>query len=167
MFALLISVGAVMIGLILLFLIINGAPFVPSHNKTVHKMINLLYIKAGEKAADLGSGNGKIVIALARAGAEAHGYEINPLLVWWSRRNIRQAGLEGKAFVHLRNFWSEDFSDFNVVTLYGVPHIMERLEKKLLQELPRGARVVSNSFTFPDWPWTQKEDNVYLYLNKE
>ena len=157
------SIFAVALGLFLLFVIAKGAPFVPSRNKTVQKMVSLAGINAGDRAADLGSGNGKIVIAIARAGAEAHGYEINPLLVWWSRVSIRKAGLTGKAFIHTKNFWKEDLSGFNVITLYGIDYIMSGLEKKLKEELPSGARIVSNSFKFPNWPEILKEEGVYLY----
>jgi len=161
------SIGAIVLAFFFLFLIFNGAPFVPSNSKTVKKMVNLASIKPGDKAADLGSGSGKIVIALARAGAEAHGYEINPILIWWARKNIRQAGLEGKAFIHTKNFWNEDFSSFKVITLYGVSHIMKKLETKLVKELPIGARVVSNSFQFPNWRYSTKDLNVFLYLKTE
>lgn len=147
-----------------LFSLITGAPFVPSRDKAVEKMIALADIKPGERAADLGSGNGKVVIALARAGAEAHGYEINPLLIWWSRINIQRAGLETKAFIHWKSFWGENFITFSVISLYGIPHIMKRLEKKLRTELRPGTRVVSNAFTFPHWIHSKKDNDVYLYL---
>jgi Xaa-Pro aminopeptidase len=64
---------------------IRGAPFVLTGSRTVKTMTALANIQPGEKAADLGSGDGRILIAIARAGAEAHGYEINPFLVLWSR----------------------------------------------------------------------------------
>ena len=88
----------------------RGAPFVPSGSETVKRMVKLGDIHWGEKAADLGSGDGRIVIGLAKAGAEAHGYEINPFLVLWSRRQIRRAGLSDKAFVHWTSFWKQDYA---------------------------------------------------------
>lgn len=140
-----------------------GAPYVPTHDKILKKMIALLSIKPGEKAVDLGSGDGKIVIALAQAGAEAHGYEINPFLVLWSKRNIKKAGLAGKAFIHWKSFWSVDFSCFQIVTVYGITYMMKRLEKKSQKELKTGARVASNAFTFPNWSPIQNNDGIYLY----
>ncbi|MBI2010780.1 MAG: SAM-dependent methyltransferase [Candidatus Colwellbacteria bacterium] len=141
----------------------RGAPFVPTPTRTIEKMIDLAEVKPGEKAVDLGSGDGRMVIALAKAGAEAHGYEVNPLLVFWSRRKIKQAGLKNKAFIHRKSFWSVDLSDFNVITLYGVSLMMKRLEKKLDQELKDGARIVSFAFDFPVWRPEKKENGVYLY----
>lgn len=126
-------------------------------------MISLSDIKSGEKAIDLGSGDGRLVIALAKKGIEAHGYEINPFLVWLSRNNIKRVGLEGEAFIHFKNFWYVDFSEFNVVTVYGISYMMKRLEAKLRKELKPGSRIVSNCFAFPNWPYFKKEDKVYLY----
>ena len=75
--------------LILLRSIINGAIYYPSEKKNVEVIVKFLNIKPGEKIADLGSGDGRIIIALARAGAEAHGYEVNPFLVRQSRKKIK------------------------------------------------------------------------------
>jgi len=158
-----ISYAALLFAIFMILPLIIGAPYVPTAEERVAKMVSLVKVKPHEKAADLGSGDGRIVIALALSGAEAHGYEVSLPLVWISRRNIKKAGLKGKAFIHWKSFWREDFSSFRVVTLYGIPYIMERLEKKLRKELKSGARVVSNSFTFPNWKETQKTDKVYVY----
>ncbi len=141
-----------------------GAFFASSKKEIVEKIVLISDVKPGEKAIDLGSGDGRLVIALAKAGAEAHGYEVNPILVWLSKKNIKKAGLEGKAFVHLKNFWIVDFSQFDVVMVYGISYIMKRLETKLKRELRPGSRVVSNYFVFPNWQHSKKEDNVYLYV---
>ena len=148
---------------VLLLPMLRGAIFVASRNEAVEKIIAIAKIKPGMKAADLGSGDGRIVIALAKAGAEAHGYEINPLLVWLSRLKIRKEKLENKAFIHWKSFWRCDFTCFDVVTIYGINYIMKNLEKKLQRELQSGAKVISNAFTFPNWIPTHKEDRIYLY----
>ena len=148
-----------------LFLVcmIRGAPYVPSQEKTVRRMIALVGVRPGERAIDLGSGDGRVVIALAKAGAEAHGYEINPVLVWAARREIRKTGLTGRAFIHFKDFWSVNFSDFDIVTVFGISHIMRFLGRKCKKELKADARVVANSFPFPKWPYAKKEGEVYLY----
>lgn len=142
--------------------VFRGAPFLPTQKHALEKMIALAEIKPGEKLADLGSGDGRIVIAAAIAGAEAHGYEINPLLVWWSRYNIKQAGLSARAFIHQKNFWRVDFSEYNIVMLFGITGIMKGLEKKLKTELKPGSRVVSNIFVFPNWEG-EKSGGVTVY----
>lgn len=140
-----------------------GAVYVSSKDEKIKKMIELAEIKSGEKVADLGAGDGRLVIALAKKGAEAHGYEINPILVWQARRNINKAGLRRKAFIHWQNFWNEDLSGFDIITVYGIGYIMKKLEKKLRKELKDNARVVSNTFCFPTWPQIKEEGGVYLY----
>jgi hypothetical protein len=144
--------------------IAKGAPFVRSKNSVVATMIALSGVTTGVKTVDIGSGNGRIVLAFAREGALAYGYEINWLLVVWSRLMIRRAGLAGRAFVYCKNLWRQNFSDFSIVTVYGIPHIMAELEAKLVKELPVGARILSNTFRFPTLPLAQQEGTVYLYI---
>jgi len=140
-----------------------GAPFVPINAMVLKRMVALLQIQPGEKAADLGSGDGRIVIELAKAGARAEGYEINPFLILTSRRNIKHAEVSQQAFIHWKNFWTEDLSSFQVITLFGMPHMMKKLQGKLTKELKPGARVISHQFRFPDWPISQQESQLYLY----
>lgn len=141
-----------------------GAVYVPTKQAKIRKIIEMANIKPGDKAVDLGSGDGRLVIALAKAGAEAHGYEINPLLCLQARKNIRQQRLSEKAFIHCGSFWRKDFSDFDIITIYGMNHVMKRLEVKFKRELKANARVVSNGFSFPSWPYSRKEDDIYLYI---
>jgi cyclopropane fatty-acyl-phospholipid synthase-like methyltransferase len=142
---------------------IRGAPFVLTGSRKLRTMIDLANIQPGEKAVDLGSGDGRIVIAFAKAGAEAHGYEINPFLVLWSRYRINRAGLSGRAFVYWRDFWRVDLASFNVIAVFGMVHVMGPLERKLRRELRPGSRVVSNTFTFPRWTRSSGGGGVYLY----
>ncbi|HTZ41777.1 MAG TPA: methyltransferase domain-containing protein [Candidatus Omnitrophota bacterium] len=143
-----------------------GAPFQPSSDKALERIVKLAGIKKGQKMMDLGSGNGKIVIEFAKKGIESHGFEINPLLVLWSRRRIRKLGLQKKAFIHLGDFMKQDFSEFNVITSFQISYIMPDLEKKLQRELKRGARVVSNTWKFPNWKPKRKLGDVRLYVKK-
>jgi protein-L-isoaspartate O-methyltransferase len=165
-FFLLADLLILIIGIGFILAIIKGAPFVPAKRKAVAKMIEFADIKPGQKAVDIGSGDGRIVIALARAGAIAHGYEINPVLVWWSGRKIKKAGLRGKAFVYVKNLWSEDFSCFDIVTIFGIPKIMKELGEKLDRELKPGVKIISYGFRFPDWQYLKKEEGVFLYEKK-
>ena len=142
---------------------LRGAPFVPTTSSTLKRMLAMASIEPGEKVADLGSGDGRIVIAVAKTGAEAHGYEINPFLVWWSRYRIHREGLGNRAFVHWKSYWNEDLASFDVITVFGMTHIMKRLEKKLQKELRPSSRVVANSFALPTWPHSRREGRVFLY----
>lgn len=155
--------------LILLYYLASGAPYLPSSHAAVDAMVRLANVRQGMRVADLGSGDGRIIIAFAKAGAEAHGYEINPILVWLSRRKITRAGVQDRCFVHTSNFWKTDFSMFDVVTLFGISHIMKRLEKRLKRDLKPDAIVLSHIFTFPAWACERQDENtsVRLYLQKE
>jgi precorrin-6B methylase 2 len=126
-------------------------------------MADLADISAGERAVDLGSGDGRVVIALARKGADAHGYEINPALVLLSLRNIRRAGLSGRAHIHWGSFWRADLSGFHAVTVFQGSFVMRRLERKVLRELPDGARVVSDYWRFPTLPAESVAGTLHRY----
>lgn len=137
-----------------------------SGRNPIRRIIRLAQFEPGQKAADLGSGDGRIVIAMAKAGAIAHGYEINPFLVWWSRKKIAKEGLSDKAFIHHKSFWNEDFSSFDFISIYGIGYIMKDLEEKLRRELPQGAKVAANAFEFPTWEHTKRDNGVFLYEQK-
>jgi len=144
--------------------IIRGAPFVPTKDRAIIAMVSLAQVKPTDIVADLGSGDGRILFEFIKAGAkEAHGFEINPFLVWRSRRQIRRLGLQNRVIIHLKNFWSIDLSQFSCVTVYGLNHIMRPLEEKLSQELMPGARVLLNAFYFPNWGSREAKDGVRLY----
>jgi ribosomal protein L11 methylase PrmA len=140
-----------------------GAVFARTNPETITTMVQLANNGSGKKAVDVGSGDGRLVIAMAKAGMESHGYEINPFLVAHSRFNIKKAGVQGKAFVHWKNFWNVNFSEFDVVTVYGISYIMKKLEVKLKKELKPSARIVSNYFIFSDWQYSQKKGTIYVY----
>jgi len=162
---LLVAIGA--FGYIILFSVIpmiRGAYYSGSRRDTLEQMLFLAKVKPGERAVDIGSGDGRIVIALAKAGAQAYGYEINPVLVWWSRRKIRKANLQETAFIYWKNFWSQSFSSFDIVMVFGIPYIMKELEQRLQEELKPSARVVLNGLSFPAWSCERTQGTALLYV---
>jgi methylase of polypeptide subunit release factors len=156
--------GCLFIALLLLILSIwIGAIYVPSVDWAVVEMIRLANIRKGEIVVDLGSGNGKILIALAKKGIEAHGYEINPFLVVWSWFLIWKAGVWGIAHAHFGNIFSVDVTKFDVIMIFVVPYVMKRLEKKLLRETKKGTRIVVETFPFPNWKPIKTSKSMYVY----
>lgn len=141
----------------------QGALYVPTHQAKVEKMAELATARPGMKTLDLGSGDGRIVIAMARAGALAVGYEVNPILYFWSRHKIKKLGLEARAKIYFKNFWRADFSQFDVITVFGINYIMGRLEQKLAREAKSGTRVISYAFSFPTWKYSQKIGAILIY----
>lgn len=162
----LIVLGIFLSILIFFFIILPflfGAPFEPTDKKTLKKMIEFSEIKKKDKVAELGSGNGRVVVEFAKLGVEVHGFEINPFFVWFSRRKIKKLNLEKKVFIHWKNFWKQDFSQFDLISIFQVGYIMGKLERKLKKELKKGSRVVSNTWKFPNWKPEKQEGLAYLY----
>ena len=151
--------------LVLLYLLLQGAIFVPTPHSEVEDIISLSGIKKGEKVADLGSGDGRIVLAFAKKGAQADGFEINPVLVKLSRSKIKAEDVEGNARIHFGSFWRANLKQYDVVVVFGISYIMARLERKLRVELKPGARVIANIFPFPKWKYLKKIGGLYLYIN--
>jgi SAM-dependent methyltransferase len=141
----------------------RGAIYDPSSFEETRVMADLAAPVPGEKAADLGSGDGRVVIALAQRGAEAHGYEVNPFLVALSRRRIREYGLQGRAYIHWASFWGRNLSAYDVITVFQVGFVMARLEAKLKRELAPGSRIVSHYWRFPTLQPEKVHGNVYRY----
>lgn len=141
-------------------------PFVPYFQTSryrVQAMVALAKPQRGERGIDLGSGDGRIVIAFAEKGVEMHGLELEKRLLELSEKNILAAGLTN-AFVEKKNFWDVDLSEFDIVTIYPMPDIMHALEEKLEKELQSGARVLTNFYPLPTWKHHASRDNIYLYI---
>ena len=141
-------------------------PYVPSAQTRLETIIKMADPQKGDWAADLGCGDGRVLIALAKRGAMAHGFELERSRVELARANIEKVKLSNRAFVYHQNFWEVDLLPFNIITLYGITSVMQRLEAKLKRELQPGSRVVSNYFTFPNWKVVLEENDVYLYIKE-
>ena len=126
-------------------------PFVPSPQEVVDKMIELAGVKKGDVVYDMGSGDGRIVIAAAKKGARAVGFEIDGDLVKESRENIRKAGVQNLAEIRQQDILTVNFSQASVVTMYLLPDVNLKLKPNLLKQLKPGSRVVSQSFDMGDW----------------
>ncbi len=156
---------AVLVALVGLFWVLwQGPPYVPSKDAAVSEMVALAALQPRERVAELGSGDGRVAIALAQAGNAVDGFEINPLLVLLARRNVRRARLGGTVRICWRNFWRTDLSGYQVVTVFGIPHRMAALGHKLRRELTPGSRVVSNAFGIPGWPPERRSGKAFGYV---
>ena len=140
-----------------------GAPYEPSRGKALINIIKFTDVKKGDKIAELGSGNGVVCIQLAKNGAEVHGFEINPLLVWISKRKIKKLGLQNRVFIHWRNFWKEDLGKYNKIVLFQFKTIMRRLERKFKKELKPKTKIISHWWRIPGWKIKKKIGRIYLY----
>jgi hypothetical protein len=130
----------------------KDVPYVPTPPEVVEGMLNMAALKAGECLIDLGSGDGRIPRAAARRGASALGVEIDSDLVARARSLTRLEGLEERARFVRDDLFTVSLREVDVVTLYLLPALNERLKPKLLAEMKPGARVVSHAFDMGDWP---------------
>ncbi len=138
-------------------------PFVPSSDEKALTMIRLASIKPHEKAVDLGAGEGKLVLAMAAKGADVTGIEIDEERAMIAIDKVAEAELQERVRIINGSFWQHDLSNYDLIVLYGVPSIMERLEKKIMNEAKPSVRIVSNHFTFPGWKPAKTVNNVHLY----
>jgi hypothetical protein len=129
----------------------KDVPYVPTPPEVVEGMLDMAALKAGEGLIDLGSGDGRIPRAAARRGASALGVEIDSDLVARARSLTRLEGLEERARFVRDDLFTVSLRDADVVTLYLLPEVNERLKPKLLNEMKAGARVVSHAFDMGDW----------------
>ncbi len=141
--------------------------FIPYFETTRHRvetMIELADVKEGEYAADLGSGDGRLSIALAKKGAKVTGFELDQKFAQKSRLLIQKENLEHKIEIQESDFWNEDLSLFDIITVYPMPDIMADLEAKLQTQLKRGSRVLLNYYSFSSWKPHMVKNNIYQYL---
>jgi SAM-dependent methyltransferase len=138
----------------------NLGAFVPTPIDVVERMLKLAEVTKSDVVYDLGSGDGRIVnLAAERYGARGVGVEIDPQLVWFSRRSAKRAQVE-----HLVTFLNEDaltvdIASATVVALYLSRNANLLLRPKLQRELRRGARVVSHTHDMGDW-WPERVERV-------
>lgn len=128
------------------------APFITTPEEVVERMLALAGTGPQDYVIDLGSGDGRIVIAAARNfGARGLGVDIDGRLVALARENARRAGVAERAVFEERDALRTDLSSASVVTIYLLPSLIERLQPKLLHELRPGARIVSHAFGMKGW----------------
>lgn len=125
-------------------------PFVPATGTQLENVFSVLKGRSGS-LVDIGSGDGRIVIAAAKRGFKAVGFELNPWLVWYSRYKAWREGVHHTTSFYISDLWKVSFSEYTNVVIFGVPQMMEQLEVKLQTELQSSAKVVACRFPFPTW----------------
>ena len=124
--------------------------WVPTPEELVDKMLDMARVTPQDYVIDLGSGDGRNVIAAARRGARALGVEYNPAMVELSKRNAATAGVSDKATFVQGDMFESDFSQATVLALFLLPDNLEKLRQKFL-DLKPGTRIVANTFGIEAW----------------
>jgi protein-L-isoaspartate O-methyltransferase len=128
------------------------APYYPTPQIIVEKMLNLGELKAGEKMFDLGSGDGRIVIMAAQKfKADATGVEFDDALYKQSMDKIASLGLSSTARIIHGDLLKQDYSSADLLTVYLLPMSNDKVTPLLEKQLKKGARVVAHDFEFSAW----------------
>ncbi len=126
--------------------------FAVTPHRVVHEMLKLAEVRPGDRVYDLGSGDGRVVMAAARDfGAWGTGVEIDPQLVRESREAAEKAGLSDRVEFVEEDFFMVDLRPATVVTLYLLPKINRQLIPKFFKELRPGTRIVSHMWDMGGW----------------
>jgi SAM-dependent methyltransferase len=127
-------------------------PYVPTTEEAVDAMLKLARVSKADTVYDLGCGDGRIVIAAAKAyGAHGVGIDINPECIKEARENAKKAGVENLVKFEEQDLFEADIHPATVVTLFLLSSVNMKLRPKLLSDLKPGTRVVSNTFDMGDW----------------
>jgi SAM-dependent methyltransferase len=142
--------------------------YVPTSPEVVEAMLKLAKVTKDDVVYDLGCGDGRIVVAAARAfGARAIGFDIDPQRIAEANANAKTAGVEGRVKFVLADLFEQDLHEASVVTLYLLNTLNLKLRPKLWKELKPGTRVVSHAFDMGDWQPEQKQEvggtTIYLW----
>jgi protein-L-isoaspartate O-methyltransferase len=137
------------------------APYYPTPETIVDKMLRLGGLKAGEKMYDLGSGDGRIVIVAAQKfHAEAVGVELDKDLCKQSVAKILKLGLDKNAHIVNGDLLKQNYSSADLVTVYLLPDAVNNKVQPLLdKQLKKGARIVAKDFDFRNWT-PEKVENI-------
>lgn len=160
-------------------------PYVATRRNKVSTIIDLSGVKPGETAVDLGSGDGRLLIAAAKQGAYAIGYEINPMLVWITRvrsliqgysvnevRNIHKNSsrfartVKGSVNIYRSDLWKADLKQADVIFVYARQGTMQKMENFVFKFAKRGARIIVNTDLtkpFPSKKPIKSENGIFLY----
>jgi protein-L-isoaspartate O-methyltransferase len=119
--------------------------FVPTPDEVVAKMLELAKVTKDDVVYDLGCGDGRIVVAAAKLGCKAYGFDVDPQRIKESNENVQKNGVGNLATIEQKDIFTLDLSKANVVTLYLLPSLNVKLIPQL-EQLKPGSRIVSHDF---------------------
>lgn len=144
------------------FVLLFGAPYLPTLKKQQRDALDLLGLKEGQVLVELGSGDGRMLAAAAQQGIRTIGYELNPLLALYSWLATRK--YKGLVTVKWANFWKHPLPECDGIYVFLLDRFMPRLYKKITQENSKSVKVVSFAFEFPTKKHTTERSGLYLYV---
>ncbi|HEX8182052.1 MAG TPA: class I SAM-dependent methyltransferase [Candidatus Saccharimonadales bacterium] len=146
------------------FVLLYGAPYLPTLSKQVETALDLVDLQPGDTLLELGCGDGKILIAAAARGWNVVGYELNPLLalIAW----LRTRRYHKQVRIVCGNFWSREWPEAQGIFVFLLDKYMVRLDTKIAQLPTRPIKLVSFAFQIPNKTPATSRSGVYLYEYK-
>lgn len=144
------------------FVLLFGAPYLPTRKAQANMALDMLNLKKGDIFVDLGSGDGAVLIEAAKRGYRCYGYELNPLV--WLVSKLRMLRYGSQVTIYCRNFWTEPLPvNTNGVFVFLLAKYMEKLDQKLTNELKKKTHVVSYTFEIPHKKSIHAQQALFLY----
>ena len=155
-------------GLTFLYAAWRAAPWLPMRANDVERALSLAKIQLGEKFYDLGAGDGRTLLAAAAEGAIAEGFEISLFPYLLAKLKIIFSKNKNKPKIYFRDFWRINLGEADVIFVFLMPRIMQKLKEKMEKELKPGARIICYTFLMPGWQPAAVGDipgrpKIYLY----
>jgi len=145
----------------------KDVPYVPTPQPVVDRMLEMADVKKDDIVYDLGCGDGRMVVTAAKKyGAKGVGVDIDPQRIKESNDNAKSAGVTDKVKFEIKDLFTMEFKDANVLAMYLLPAVNLKLRPKILDGMKPGSRIVSHSFNMDDWkPDGQDEvDSSTIYF---
>lgn len=144
------------------FVLLFGAPYLPTRKVQARQALDLLDLKKGDVFVDLGCGDGAVIIEAAKRGLVCYGYELNPYV--WFVAKLRTLRFGSQVHVKCRNFWNVPLpKKTKGVFVFLLDKYMTQLDEKLTGELQKSGRLVSYTFEIPEKKAIKKEKAMFLY----
>lgn len=157
LFIILVLFALACFGGVLLF----GAPYLPTMESQIEATFEMAGLKAGDTLLELGCGDGRILIAAAREGMNAIGYELNPIMAFISWARTRRYRRQVK--VVLGDFWRKEWPPTDVIFVFLLNRYMEKLDKKCMQYPHKPVKLISFAFKVPGKKPKVEKRGVFMY----
>jgi SAM-dependent methyltransferase len=146
------------------FVVIFGAPYLPTLKKQTAEALDLLDLKPGQTLLELGCGDGRVVKAAAQRGLKVTGYELNPILVIIAKLNTIK--YRGQTKIIWGNYWQKDWPETDGIFVFLLDKYMKRLDKNIVQkraDQSKLIRLVSFTFKIPGRKPIAQQGGLLLY----
>lgn len=150
-------------GLVLLFgfVLLYGAPYLPTQAKQTQIALDLLDLKKGQTLYELGCGDGRVLKQAAKRGIKSVGYELNPILVvvaWIYTIRYRKL-----VKIVWGNFWRADLGQADGIFVFLIERFMPKLDEKIKKDAKKGTKLASYAFKIPGKKPAKYKGGLFLY----